>query len=390
MAEEYQIKLTGRLQQGRAPDMALQLLNDLFQIPVAEGGSYFQGQANTLPRKLDRATAEQLCHRFRNVGAECSVEAATELEYELELIKEGPEADPVQAKSTSDDELSAKLQTLTQQLAESEQDLSDSTFVLELIPLEEELQKPLPEVGRIHIPKASPSLRQMQQPAQGQEAAIEQDARVAGETSGNADPTGDESAPPAEAGSGEEIAIGQAVAGGSAGHGGMLPQASIQPSFRRPDEILSAKASSKVPRIAALALGLLLLGVIAYWRLFMTAAEPTAAAAVTRQTTAVEPVEIDTAQFARFESEETKARLENLSKSLRSWQQEFNAGKPLPQQAALMPLLKQDLGLTDADWLDAWKHPIRLQGRVQGYILVSPGLDGKIDTLDDIEFNLDP
>lgn len=392
MAQEYQIKLSGRLQQGRAPDMALQLLSDLFQVPAAEGTSYFQGRPTTLPRKLDQATAEQLCHRFRNVGVECSSVVAEELDYKLELIQEGPEATPSQTTTTAENELSAKLQDLTQQLAASEDGLTDSAFVLELIPLEEELTKPLPKVGHIHIPTASPALKQMhgQQQTQGQEqgqTAGESEAQAAGEASAQTP------ASPSEGGSGEGsdevIAIGQAmVSGGGAGLGGMLPQASVQPNFRRPDEILAAKPKSKLP-LVALILGLPLLGAVGYWQMFMTPNTANTATPHIKKTAAAEPAEIDTSQFLPFEIEETKARLDNLGKSLRDWQLKFNAGKGLPQQSDLMPLLKQDLGLTDTDWLDAWKHPIRLQGRVQGYILVSPGLDGKTDTLDDIEFSLD-
>jgi hypothetical protein len=393
MAQEYQIKLSGRLQQGRAPDMALQLLNDLFQIPAAEGKSYFQGRPTTLPRKLDQATAEQLCHRFRNVGVECSSVVAEELDYQLELIQEGPEAAPSQTTTTADNALSAKLQDLTQQLAASEDGLTDSAFVLELIPLEEELTKPLPKVGHIHIPTASPALKQMhgQQQAQGQEqgqtAAGESAAQVADDASAQTPASPSEGG--SEEGSDEVIAIGQAmVSGGGAGLGGMLPQASVQPNFRRPDEILAAKPKSKLP-LVALMLSLSLLGALGYWQVFMAPNTASIATANVKKTAPTEPAEIDTSQFLPFEIEETKARLGNLGKSLRDWQLKFNAGKGLPQQSDLMPLLKQDLGLTDTDWLDAWKHPIRLQGRVQGYILVSPGLDGKTDTLDDIEFSLD-
>lgn len=389
MSQEYQIKLTGQLQAGRAPDQALQLLNDLFQIPVEEGQSLLQGRPTTLPRKFDQTTAEQICHRFRNVGVECLVEqeALDDLDYRLELIQEGPDAEPFSEPAPAEADLSGKLHELTQQLAETEKDLSDSTFVLELIPLEEELDKPLPKVGHIHVPTLSPSLKQ---------AAAQDQASSAAPGEG-ADPNAPEAATgtgeAAKAGEGEgsgeeEIAIGQATAAGSAGVGGLLPQASIQPSFKRPDEILAAKPKSKVPLIASAAILLLLVAAGGYWKFFMNPPEAAPEAPVIAQADK-EPVQIDTSQFTAYEIEETKAKLQNLAKTLRTWQTNFNANKSLPEQESLMLQINKELGLTEADWRDTWGHPITLQSRFKDYILVSPGLDGKIDTQDDIDLILE-
>jgi hypothetical protein len=381
MSREYQIKLTGQLLQGRAPDQVLQLLSDLFQIPVEEGRALLQGQATTLPRKLDLATAEQICHRFRNVGAECSVEQSEELDYQLELIEEGAEASPyAEAPTAQEADLSGKLHELTQQLAETEKDLADSAFVLELIPLEEE-EKPLPKVGHIHVPTLSSSFKPQQpqhQAAAGAEAGADPAAQEASDSEASSGEAGE-----------EEIAIGQAAAGGgSAGLGGMLPQASVQPTFRRPDEILTAKPKSRLPLMLALALLVLVAAGAGYWQFFLATAEPEVVK-VQQTDVSKEPVEVDTSQFTAFEIEETRARLENLAKSLRTWQLEFNNNKEIPAQETLMVQLKKDLGLTDTDWSDVWGHPISLQNRIKGYILVSPGMDGKIDTQDDIDLILE-
>lgn len=387
MSQEYQIKLTGQLQAGRAPDQALQLLNDLFQIPVEEGQTLLLGKPTTLPRKFDQITAEQICHRFRNVGVECSAEqeALEDLEYTLELIQEGPEVEPF---SEPEEDLGDKLQELTQQLAETEKDLSDSTFVLELIPLEEELEKPLPKVGHIHVPTLSPSLKQaaVKDQAPGASPGEDADPNAPETAAAEAGEAGETSG--AEGANEEEIAIGQATAGGSAGIGGMLPQASVQPSFKRPDEILAAKPKSKIPLIAALTLLLLLGGGAGYWKFFMSPSVATAEAPAIAKVNQ-EPVQIDTSQFTAYEIAETKARLENLAKTLHNWQTNFNANKSLPEQDALMIQLEKELGLRKTDWQDAWGHSIKLQNRFKDYILVSPGLDGKIDTQDDIDLILE-
>lgn len=382
MSQDYQVKLTGVLLQGRAPDQGLQLLNDLFQIPLAEGRALLQGKASVLPRKLDKDSAEQICHRFRNVGVECSLEIGDESDYQLELIQEGPEPSPV-TTTPENDPPKATLEDLTQQLAETEKDLADSAFVLELIPIEGE-EKPLPEVGRIHVPKLAPELK-LAKSAQPDDTAT---------TDTQENPTGDDpkaagaAATATAEGAEEEINVGQATATGSIGLGGMLPQASTQPAFRRPDEILAAKPASKVPLYLVVALALLLAAGAGYWYLFLAPSQQEAPL-VAAPVPGPEPVEVDTTQFTAFEIDETKARLANLAKSLRTWQLEFNAGKPLPEQTELMKSLQKDLGLTEADWRDAWGFPVSIQSRLKGYILVSPGLDGKIDTQDDIDLILD-
>ena len=86
MSDEYYVKLTGNLLEGRSPDIPAQFLSDTFHVPLETGRTYFKGEPTTLKKKLDRETAEKVCQRLRNAGAECEIEEVPDLGFTLELI----------------------------------------------------------------------------------------------------------------------------------------------------------------------------------------------------------------------------------------------------------------------------------------------------------------
>ncbi|QFY88622.1 hypothetical protein D5125_03505 [Magnetovirga frankeli] len=393
MSDEYYVKLTGNLMEGRSPDLAAQFLSDSFHIPWETGRTYFNGSPTVLKKKLDRETAEKVCHRLRNTGAECEIEAVPDLGFTLELVEDSPEASPASNPEPAPEPAAAQ--------APAQED----DFSLELVDAapapapQPELQPPAELEDELHLDTPDPSPQQApdRPPAQPPAPPPPPGPTAASGLDAPAPASGPPPVPtgtPAESeeDKSEQVDIGDVSTDVGAGVGGMLPQASTAPSFRRPglgraEEGQGGPGKKMLLPLAAGA-GLLALAATAYFLLLTEPAPPPAPAApqaTTQPQTAPEPVEIDNSMIIALQRDELNVRFDNLLGTIATWQEEFAANSAqasTPEQ--LKAALKTDMGITEQDWQDPWGGSIEIRIGENGFKLVSPGPDQELGNADDV------
>jgi hypothetical protein len=417
MSDEYYVKLTGKLMEGRSPDLAAQFLSDNFHIPWETGRTYFNGAPTVLKKKLDLDTAEKVCHRLRNTGAECEIEQAPDLGFTLELVDDGPEPSspaPASPPTRAQAQTQAQAQAQTQlQAAPLEDD-----FSLELIenadaPLEQlhravdasdpsqgleplESLEPLDsslELGGLELElhadpapqlqvESAPS-REMPPPPPPAAAAPKTDSSTDAATGANSGVEEDKS---------EQVDIGDVTAevGQGGGVGGMLPQASTAPSFKRPG--LSRGEEARAERNKKLLLpiaagGLLALAAGGYFLLSPEPAPPPAPQVAPRQAPAkAEPVEVDNSMIIALQINEGKAKLDSLYGSISEWRATFSrSAAQIDSAEQLKTALKTDMGISETDWLDPWGSQIEVRIAPTGIGLISAGPDQTMGSSDDLQ-----
>jgi hypothetical protein len=400
MTDQFYVKLTGKLAEGRAPDMAAQFLSDTFHIPAETARTYFNGSPTVLKKKLDRATAEKVMHRLRNTGAACELEAAEDFGLTLELLDDAPAPAPAapgvteEKADAEDDGLSLELELLdVPAAAEAPQPLSvddlqfeadapdADEFSLEMVeqpeaaatlPLDTESSAPAAEPLDLSEPATAP------QPPPLPEATLDAPPP-------SPEPTDDD---PDDKSKGEEVDIGDVApeAGTGGGVGGMLPQASAGPSFRRPNQAQDGLVGgSKKWLPVAAAAGLLLLVGLVYVLMFSDPAPPPVALVKKAPPKKVPEAVVDDSMFRGFQLDEVRVKLDSLAESIATWQLQFAAeADQASTPEEVKRSLKTDMGIAEADWLDPWDSVIQYQASGSGFSLISAGPDKQPGTADDI------
>ncbi len=416
MSDEFYVKLTGNLLQGRSPDVPAQFLSDTFHVPLETGRTYFKGEPTTLKKKLDRETAEKVCQRLRNAGAECDIEAVPELGFTLELIDDAAESPAPAAPSApaetpevalDEDDFSLELVDGAPELASLEPERIEQPEEVIAQPIAEDLNElsldtPAEvaefDLESVAVDESEPAgmeleLNPMTEPL---EEPLDPPQEPAAAPAADSPPPPPPKPPSMESGSedkSESVDIGdvQTDAGGGGGVGGMLPQASTAPSFKRPgamkteEPVRTGGLDKKLIMPIAGGVVLLLLAAGAYLFVFSEPEPPPQTVAQKKPVAKVKPVKVDNSMFIALQVDEVKARFDSLSGSIHTWKEQFRDGASqasTPEQ--VKAALKTDMGVGDEDWQDPWGSAIELKITETGISLISAGPDKKMGTDDDV------